>query len=83
MNKDEDGNSKINLNDQERFECQICHQPFDQYNLEIHFLTHKIDQLNGKNGECHICGKVLVNNSNLKKHIENVHSESNIFECTM
>ena len=56
----------------EQFKCHICNMYFDQYNLEVHFVTYHNDELNPEN-KCDICLNVFTEKSDLIFHIETVH----------
>lgn len=49
--------------------------------MEIDFdLTPKQAPLDTSNSKCYICNRVYMNRSNLRRHLNTVHSE-NVYEC--
>ena len=65
-------------------ECYICQQKFDQYALEVHFVTaHSNVQTENikKNFECDSFGKSFANARNMMNHIKIVHGGQKDFQC--
>ena len=58
----------------EHFKCHICNKYFDQYNLEVHFVTYHNNELNPEI-QCNICLNVFTEKSNLISHIKTAHKD--------
>ena len=73
------------MENQELFKCHVCDKEFDQYGLELHFITnHNLEEEedikksslvhdeNIKN-KCELCGKSFSRKSHLDRHMKSVH----------
>ena len=66
------------------FDCYICQQKFDQYTLEVHFVTVHNNVQNENLNKCEICDNIFENKINLSRHIKNVHNyRENGYKCNI
>ena len=63
------------------FECYICQLKFDQYALEVHFVTAHSNFQNENIKKCDICDKSFKSQIILKKHIKNIHKGCKDHKC--
>ena len=53
--------------------CHICHEKFDQHEIESHIVTqHKQDNVN-EVYKCETCGKNFPNKNSIRSHTNIVH----------
>ena len=63
------------------FECYICNQKFDQYALEVHFVTAHNKVQNENIIKCEICEKSFETGK-MRTHIKTVHNDGHKdFKC--
>ena len=75
----------MELENSKLLDCHECHRKFDQFELELHYLSHEDQkpslQKLTNDKKCDICEKVFTHEYVKRNHIEIVHKRIKSLKC--